>query len=154
MQLTVFGSFSTYNTGGSPFDNPAGGVPPGWFFASPSSPGSMGLSHLWIDGLFWNHTDTTVSMRIHALREGTYSLVFWLNPTNHDPKRSGLVEVQNQVFRIIHVEGADYQSGNRLVLGNVRVGVSGILDFDFKTFFQGGSNQDASLAGFAVLLMK
>ncbi|MFT7677623.1 MAG: hypothetical protein ACI8QC_001605 [Planctomycetota bacterium] len=150
LRVSVTGSFSTYNTGGSPYGNAAGGVPPGWEHNQPSNPGSMGLSHLWIDARSWNDTSNSVRIDVDRLEPGRYTLVLWLNPTNHDPPRSAKIGLLGQEFRFDHVQGVDYTMGNRMILSDVEVPASN-LSFQFSTFQLGGTNMDSSLAGFAVI---
>ncbi len=153
MRVVIDGSFSMYNTGGSPYGNPAGGVPPGWDYFQKSNVGSMGLSHLWLDGRFWNDTDITAEIRVTDVPNGTYLLVCWLNPSNHDPLRSGRVTTQGQTFQIDHSEGADYSAGNRTILANLKVRDEP-LSFRFHTFAIDGINADSSLAGFALMRLR
>lgn len=153
MRVLVDGSFSMYNTGGSPYGNAAGGVPPGWNYFEKSNVGSMGLSHLWLDGLWWNDTDIIVDIQVTEVPNGNYVLVCWLNPSNHDPLRSGRVVAEGQSFQIDHIEGADYAAGNRMILANIKVD-DGTFEFRFRTFNIDGINADSSLAGFALMRLR
>lgn len=153
MRVTVEGSFSAYNTGGSPFGTMAGGVPPGWNYFQPNNVGSMGLSHLWIDGLFWNDTDVSVKVRITMVPNGTYLLACWLNPSNHDPLRTGRVTIQGQTFILDHIEGADYEAGNRLILANIKIRDEP-FEFFWRSLVLDGINADSSLAGFSLLRLR
>ena len=153
LNVSVNGSFSTYNTGGSPYDTASNGVPAGWDNSQPSNSGSMGLSHLWLDARSWNNTDSTVRISVDRLESGQYMLILWLNPTNHDPPRSARIDLRNRSFRFEHNPGADYPEGNRLILTDIEVPAQN-LSFLVSTYNNGIINMDSSLAGFAVIKLR
>ena len=154
LSVTVEGRFGTFNTGGT--DDSA---PGNWedLFLFPFEIASYALSHLFVDGRNWNQTDEDVDIRVAGLTPGFYVLVFWLNPTDHNPPRDSIVTVNGSSFLIENVAGGYYHNNHNVHVTDAIQVSSGEILFNFSAVVDpnnSNNNSDASLAAFAAIRMQ